>query len=273
MSDPMRWIEANGLSLRVEAAGRGPATLVLLHELGGTLASFDALVPALAPACRVVRYDQRGAGGSEKPPGGFTLADHVADLAAILDREAGAVHLAGVAAGAAIAVAFALACPERVASLSLCAPALTVAPERRAYLAERADLARREGMRAVVEASLARSYPEALRGDAAAFARYRAQFLANDPVAYAHANRALADAELEDRLGALRRPCQVLAGQHDQLRPPDAVRAVAARIPGAHFHVLESGHIMPVQAPAAMAERLAGFVTDPRGAARAHGEG
>jgi 3-oxoadipate enol-lactonase len=256
------WLDTGAVSLRVDLSGEGTATLVLLHELGGSLASFDGLMPTLARSLRVIRYDQRGAGLSEKPPGGFSLADHVADLDAVLAAHglAGPVHLAGVAAGAAVAVAFALSHPGKVASLSLCAPALTVAPDRSAYLADRSALARRDGMRAIAEPSLARSYPERLRGDGAAFTAYRARFLANDPVGYGHANMALADADLEPRLGELRGPCQVLAGRHDLLRPPEAVRAVAARIPGAGFDTVESGHIMPVQAPAEMAERLLAFI-------------
>jgi 3-oxoadipate enol-lactonase len=119
------WLDTGAVSLRVDLSGEGTATLVLLHELGGSLASFDGLMPTLARSLRVIRYDQRGAGLSEKPPGGFSLADHVADLDAVLAAHglAGPVHLAGVAAGAAIAVAFALLHPSKVASLSLCAPA------------------------------------------------------------------------------------------------------------------------------------------------------
>ena len=37
-----------------------------MHEMGGTLDSWDAVAPALAETYRVLRYDQRGAGLSEK---------------------------------------------------------------------------------------------------------------------------------------------------------------------------------------------------------------
>ena len=62
----MPFIDANGVSLHYELAGaRGPS-VVLLHELGGTLNSWDAVAPRLAARFRVLRYDQRGAGLSEK---------------------------------------------------------------------------------------------------------------------------------------------------------------------------------------------------------------
>lgn len=257
----MNWITLDHVTLRYTLTGQGPRTLVLLHELGGSLESFDGLMPALEPNFRVLRYDQRGAGGSEKPRLPFSLSDHADDLAQIVAALglAGPLLVAGVAAGAAIAVAYALAAPEAVAALALCAPALTVADDRVRYLAERSELAVRAGMAAIADASLERSYPPVMRRDPAVFAAYRARFLGNDPVGYAHANLALADVRIEDRLGELAQPCLVLAGAHDLLRPPEAVEPLAARIAHASFAVIDSGHLMPVQAPDEMARRLADF--------------
>src|SRR5579872_499178 len=62
----MPFIDANGVSLHYELAGAGGPAVVLLHELGGTLYSWDAVAPPLAAHRRVLRYDQRGAGLSEK---------------------------------------------------------------------------------------------------------------------------------------------------------------------------------------------------------------
>ncbi|HYP11823.1 MAG TPA: alpha/beta fold hydrolase [Xanthobacteraceae bacterium] len=59
------FVDANGVSLHYALAGAG-RSVVLLHELGGTLNSWDGVVPRLAEHFRVLRYDQRGAGLSEK---------------------------------------------------------------------------------------------------------------------------------------------------------------------------------------------------------------
>jgi 3-oxoadipate enol-lactonase len=254
----MSWIELSDIVLHTELSGNGPHSLVLLHELGGTLDSFDDVVTRLPGTFRTLRYDQRGAGLSEKPRAPFALADHLRDLQALLAATGlqPPFTLAGIAAGCAIAVAYALATPACVASLLLCCPALTVPPERRGYLIDRSDLAAREGMRAITTASLDRSYPQALRQDGR-FEAYRARFLANDPVTYGHANRALADTDIATRLGELTIPVQVLAGRHDLLRPPADVQAVAAAIPGASFAIVESGHLMAVQAPGSLVTALA----------------
>jgi 3-oxoadipate enol-lactonase len=262
---PVSWATLTDVVLRYELSGGGSRSLVLIHELGGSLESFDGAVPLLERDFQVLRFDQRGAGLSEKPRHAFTLHDQVDDLAHLL-TESGLeppYSLAGIAAGAAIATAFALERPDLVAALALCSPALTVAPERRRYLSERSETAARDGMRAIVDQSLDRSYPPLLRGDGRTYEAYRARFLGNDPVAYGHANMALADAGLDAQLMRLEPPCLVLAGRHDLLRPPEQVQALVEHLPAAKFAIVESGHLMSVQAPDEFAARLREFFLDP----------
>ncbi|MCP3473997.1 alpha/beta hydrolase [Bradyrhizobium sp. CCGUVB1N3] len=263
----MNWIHLDDITLRYELAGQGRETMVLLHELGGSLESFDSLTPLLGGSLDVLRYDLRGAGLSEKPRAAFAFDDHVDDLAgllAALDINA-PVHVAGVAAGAALAVSFALRCPQLVRSLALCAPALNVDEERVRYLAQRSELVMRDGMRAVADDTLDRSYPPIVRRDAAAYLSYRGRFLGNDPVGYARNNLAFAQVHLLDRLKELASPCLVLAGAHDLLRPPDKVGVIAQMIPRADYAIADSGHLMPVQAPGEMARHLLDFVAPVEG--------
>ncbi|MDR3533924.1 MAG: alpha/beta fold hydrolase, partial [Rhodopila sp.] len=93
----MNWIEVNGTSLRYEVSGSGPTTLVLVHEMGGTLDSWDQVLPALNNGRRVLRYDMRGSGLSEKIKGAVTWNQMADDLAGLLDALGitGKVALAG----------------------------------------------------------------------------------------------------------------------------------------------------------------------------------
>jgi hypothetical protein len=43
----MNFIEVNGTALRYEMSGSGASTLVLIHEMGGTLESWDLVTPEL----------------------------------------------------------------------------------------------------------------------------------------------------------------------------------------------------------------------------------
>ena len=58
----MEWLEANGVGLRYDLTGSGSKTLALVHEMGGSLDSWDMVLPALAAGRRILRYDTRGAG-------------------------------------------------------------------------------------------------------------------------------------------------------------------------------------------------------------------
>src|SRR5580700_4580023 len=114
----MRFIELDRIALRYELSGRGERTLVLVHEMGGSLESWDEVAPKFAGSRRVLRHDTRGAGMSQKVRGvlGFeTMAD---DIAALLDRLgiSGKVALAGIAVGGAIALQFAARYPDRASA-------------------------------------------------------------------------------------------------------------------------------------------------------------
>src|SRR5262249_21359360 len=114
----MPWIDANGASLRYELSGSGKDALVLMHEAGGCLESYDETLPGLEKDFRVLRYDQRGFGFSEKVRE-MKFDTVVADLAALLDalKIAGPVYLAGCAMGGDYAVGFAARHPKRVVKL------------------------------------------------------------------------------------------------------------------------------------------------------------
>lgn len=255
-------MDAGPITLRYSLSGAaGGRTVVLIHELGGRIESWQEVIPRLEPVLGVLAYDQRCAGGSSCSPEAFAFDDHVSDLAALLEaaKVATPVHLAGVASGAAIALLFAARYPALVDRIVLCSPAVAVAPDRRAYLEARSALAAREGMRAVVDTTLDLSYPQALRKPDV-FAAYRSQFLANDPIGYGFANRAFAATTADTIVESVANRCLVLAGRFDLLRPPAAVQALAGRLRRADVEIVDSGHLMSVQAPGDLASRITEFL-------------
>ena len=258
----MSFIDANGVSLNYELAGTRGRSVVLLHELGGTLHSWDAVAPRLATRFRVLRYDQRGAGLSEKVRRDFSNEDLVEDFAA-LTGAAGLdppYHFVTVAAAATQALRFLEKYPDRVGALVLCNPAPGVDPSRAAALDERAAFAAREGMRASLPTTLALSYPPHL-GERAAYEAYLGRYLANDPVAFGLAFRCLARTNMLHMLPQIRCPAMVVAGRHDTVRAYAGTAELAKKIPGARFELLEdAGHFMPAQAPQALVALLEDFL-------------
>jgi hypothetical protein len=99
------WYENPHPVLHVRIDGAGSRSIVLIHELGGSMASWDGVASRLAADARVIRYDQRGQGQSVPPRMPYALADQIADLQGLLDAIAPdePLWLVAAAAGAAIA--------------------------------------------------------------------------------------------------------------------------------------------------------------------------
>jgi 3-oxoadipate enol-lactonase len=236
--------------------------LVLIHEMGGTLDSWDQGLNALNNSRVVLRYDTRGAGLSEKIGGSITWNDMADDLKALLDalNISGKVALAGIAVGAAIGVHFAVRYPDRAAALVLHGPATGVSAERRQQTLERAAAVEAGGMRGVVETSLANSYPPVVRHSADVFRQFRARWLANDPRGFAAINRMLAAEDISHELAKIDCPTLVTAGRHDTLRPASLIEPMSKQIPGAQFLELNTGHFASVQTPGTMSQAIHYFL-------------
>ncbi len=126
----MAQILANGIQMHVlrmpakglSRADERPPTVVFVHGLGlDSLASFyfTLAAPVSAAGINVIAYDLRGHGRSGRPPTKYRLTDFVADLSGMLDalEVSEPVHLVGNSYGGTVAFSYALAHPERVASL------------------------------------------------------------------------------------------------------------------------------------------------------------
>src|SRR5437879_2128188 len=113
-------VSLNGIHLAThEWPGRGPAT-VAIHGLTSNHTVWYPIADALGRSHRLIAYDLRGRGDSDKPPTGYSLAHHAADLLGLLDRFGlDRAILMGHSLGAHIGVRFATLHPERVAKLVL----------------------------------------------------------------------------------------------------------------------------------------------------------
>jgi 3-oxoadipate enol-lactonase len=235
---------------------------VLVHEMGGSLESWDEVVPRFTGSRRVLRYDTRGAGLSQKVRGELGIDTMAADILALLDALGitGKVAFAGVAVGGAIALHFAARYPERTSAVVVGSPATGIAPDRRAAALERVAQIEAAGMTLAVETSMLNGYAPELRGDLRRFERFQARWLGNDPGSYAAIWRMLAGADMQDELTRLRCPVLVIGGTLDRVRPPPLAEAVAKTIPGARYIEVRTGHYMAVQTPDLISDCIDDFL-------------
>jgi 3-oxoadipate enol-lactonase len=253
---------ANGVSIHYQTAGNSGPVVVLLHEMGGSLDSWDAVTPGLAEHYRVVRYDQRGAGLTEKVRKEFTNDQAVDDLEGVL-KNLGLkppYNFVCVAAASTQVLRFLERHPDQVSSIVLCNPAPGVDPSRAGALVERAELAEKTGMAGVMGITLDKSYPPTL-GEPAAYEAYRGRYLGNDPVGFGLAHRMLAATNMLYMLPKISVPTMVVAGKHDTVRPPAGTEELAKKIPGARFELVEeAGHFLPTTGPKTLLKLLNDFL-------------
>jgi len=255
------WKDVNGVSIYYQLSGQRGPVVVLLHELGGTLDSWDGVAPGLAERFRVLRYDQRGHGLSEKVRREFSNDDSVGDLESILKTLdlAPPYGMVAVAAASTQVLRFMERHPADLRAIAFCNPAPGVDPSRAGVLNERADLAERDGIRGVLSITLDKSYPPEL-SDRVTYENYRGRYLANDPVGFALGHRMLARTNMLHLLPEIKCPTMVVAGRHDTVRPPAGTQELAKKIPGARFELIEkAGHFMPTTAPAELTALLLDF--------------
>ena len=103
-----------------EHGNPGAPALLLIHGSAGSLASWDAVVPSLAPAFRAIRVDLLGCGRSATPAGGYDIPTQARRVCTALDK-LGLNRMTVIAhsGGCTVATALAEQRPGAVAALAL----------------------------------------------------------------------------------------------------------------------------------------------------------
>ncbi|MGF1501705.1 MAG: 3-oxoadipate enol-lactonase [Paracoccaceae bacterium] len=257
----MQSITLAGITLVIEDTGPPEApALVFSNSLGTDFRVWDPLLAHLPAGWRRIRYDKRGHGLSDCPPGPWQIADHVADLEGLL--AALGVERAvviGLSVGGLIAQMLAHRHPERVRALVLCDTAARIGTE--ALWSERMAKIEAGGIPAISADILTRWFTAKTRADATRLAPWRNMLERTTAAGYLETCRALRDCDHRAMTAELRLPCLAVAGEADGSTPPELVRETAALIPGSRFEVIRgAGHIPCVEQPAVLGRLIAEFV-------------
>lgn len=253
--------QANGITLDFDLTGPADKpVLVLISGLGYDRWQWNRMAHGLAGHFRVLTFDNRGAGASDKPIGPYTagmLARDTADLMTALGIER--AHVVGHSMGGFVAQALALDHAERVSGLVLASTnfggprAVPVTPEALAVLTDTAaDPIER--LKRGVAVSTAPGFVEVHPEFVQEWLAYRAAHPI-DPVGYAaQMGIGLAlmaeSACFEPRLPSIIAPTLVLFGAHDKVVPPANAGLIAQRIAGSRAVILpDAGHFFPFETP------------------------
>ncbi|MGY2732770.1 pyrimidine utilization protein D [Sphingomonas sp. UYP23] len=248
--------EAAGLYYEIHGRDDAPP-LILSSGLGGSAHYWAPNIPALAERYRVIAYDHRGTGRSDRAlPATVSVEDLAADMLALLDALAiPRAIVVGHAAGGVAALALALMAPDRVDKLVVVNGWAAPDPHFLRCFAARLALLRGSGPEAYLRAQPLFLYPPnwISANDALLEAELPEQ-LAHFPGAATMEKRiaALAAFDVSERLRDIHRPVLVVVSDDDMLVPSNAGVALANGLPIAGFCRAEhGGHAVNVVDPEA----------------------
>jgi pimeloyl-ACP methyl ester carboxylesterase len=271
----MPTIEVNGVNLWYEFTGTGETVV----QIGGAVSAHEGyatITPGVSARYRVLDYDHRGYGLSDRPEQRYTLDTWSDDLAALLDAlEIERTHVHGGSMGSFIAINFAARYPERVDKLVLGAGAVAKCDRMgilqfrvwqhvaRAYGVDSRELAEE-----LLTKAFSRAYLDGEVGGDEALAEMQDVAARNASTeVFIDACQAMIDTDVTGQLEHVTAPTLVMVGSEDVLTPLDAgpggagARYVADHLPNATLVVFEgSGHGHYIEQPVASVEAIIDFL-------------
>jgi pimeloyl-ACP methyl ester carboxylesterase len=250
------FLDVRGVRTHLLKGGRGRPLLVLHPEFGANM--WAPYHDALAAQFQVLAPDHLGFGESERPDwldGIDDLVFHYLDLLDALKIER--LSIVGTSLGGWIAVAFAVAHPERVDRLVLAAPAGIKVD----------GVPRFDFFANTLEETLRHLFHDPARAAQILPAEYGAEVIVRGYHEYTTLARLtwnpyLYDPKLQQRLPRVQIPTLIVWGENDTVLPPPHAETFAALLPSATLEMLPAcGHLVPFERAEAFATLATEFLT------------
>lgn len=240
------------LNVRIDSPESSGPWLVLSNSLGATSAMWEPQMTILASRYRVLRYDTRGHGESDAPPGPYSFDDLLGDVIALLDRfEIDRTAFMGLSMGGMTGLGLAISHPNRLSRV-VCADGRADAPEGfRAMWDERIAKVEAGGLAAIVDSTLASWLTENWRAShPEETLSIRNMILSNDSKGYAACCHALKELDYLRHLGRAVAPVLFVGGSEDKGAPPEVMREMAQATPGGVYREIPgAAHVANLNAP------------------------
>jgi 3-oxoadipate enol-lactonase len=257
-------IKANGININYQIDGpNGAPWIVFSNSLATSIAMWDEQAAALKNSYRVLRYDQRGHGGTDAPAGRYAFATLLADALALLDAlRIEKAHFAGLSMGGATALGLAERHGDRLDRVIVCdSPCQSTAQSSQQW-EERITMAQKQGIEALVEPTIARWFPpETVAENPPRLDKVRGMIRATPVNGFIGCAAALADHDYASAVASVRRPVLFLVGEKDGAAPA-AMRKLHDKLNGSRYVELPgAGHISNMDRPTEFSRAIADFLT------------
>lgn len=238
-----RSVTIDGVSLSILEAGTGDP-IIFVHGVVTTSNIFPKYLNAYSPDFRGIAVDLRGYGDSQKPAGGFTIAQFAKDLIALADKlEIEKPVWVGVSMGGMILQQLALDYPERVRALVLVSTTdgAMVLDKDLPTIGNPRDF--REVSRQIIAESFPPGTPSTL------YQPLLDRIPSWNGTVLREALTSMAQANVHGRINKITAPTLVVVGAKDDVATPLIAREIQAQIAGAQLVEFNTGHFMMAEDP------------------------
>ena len=252
---------ANG-TVNAAQFGQGPP-LFLFHSLLSDRASFDAIVPPLSRAFRVIVPELPGFGRSQPVAGGLAaVADRMAETVKDGAPGEGAIVL-GNGYGGFVALQMAIRHPGIATRLVLADCGAAFSEQGRQAFRIMAAAAQASGLAAITDVAMRRLFAPEFQAQHPDLMRDRREaFLKTDPDVFRLACEALAGLDLRPDAGRVTVPVLVLVGEQDEATPPPMSHELAGLLPRARLEIIPGcAHVPQLQSPKIFLDTIGGFLS------------
>ena len=219
--------------------------LVLIHGLAGDYSAWTNQINLLKNQYRVIAFDNRGAGKSSQVDEPVTTLDLAQDTLGLMDfLNIQSAHIVGRSMGGAVAQHMALIAPERIKSLVLCASFATLDPlGRRVLLNMREALEWRMNWADHARHSVQNFVSADFFNNKLDQVKKIEMLIGGEtrlPACYIRQNEACQNHDTSDKLGLIKQPTLIMAGQSDPICSLMATRVLSEGIPNSKTIIFEN---------------------------------
>lgn len=246
--------------------GSSKIPVVFLHAHGMNRSMWDPQRQALRASHRIITYDLRGHGGSEKPSTGYGREEEIKDLESLLDvAKTPKAHLVGLSRGACIALGFAAAHPERTASVIAMGAGFDLdrhLPDFAEQRIQTVAMLRGEGLRAAKEYWVSLPiFAPALENEEVA-SKIDQIMLSYTGTHWIDENPPR-DSSLADVASGISARALIVVGERDLAGFLACADELVEKIPGSRKEVVrEAGHLISLEAPDETTAIIDAFLSD-----------
>jgi 3-oxoadipate enol-lactonase len=233
---------------------------MLSNSLGTDMGMWAPQLEHWSQSFRVLRYDQRGHGLSDAPPGSYSIDRLGRDAIELLDAlDVAAAHYCGLSLGGMVGQWLGIREPARLRRLVLANTSSYMGPPP--GWDARIELVHARGMAPLAEASVERWFtPDFANREEAAVAAIGAMLQATEPNGYAGCCAAIRDMDMRRTVGLIDVPTLIIGGASDPATPPPHSDALADAIDGSQLVMLNAAHLSNIERPSDFSDAVARFL-------------